>query len=786
MMRARTLIVLCVAAAFLLTGGSAFALTAAHQAGQTGYTNGGDCAACHIPHKAAGAKRGFPIEPTTAATYGYIGSFCFQRCHDGTVANADTSGSVLVNFAGGATGATAGSHGINLQNAGGNAPSSTVVASTLPYGNGTRTDAFECTTCHNVHANATGDTSDALLMEDIDTLCDTCHTNRGAGDGTWAGFGYANATGSHPVGTNITGDIYSAPNSPIVWGSVFTVAYDVSTSGSHNLGGHLIDGSAGMGCATCHAVHGSQPDADPPVATATYTEDLLASGATVGVTGTADPSLHATGAGEVNNSFCEGCHGLAVSKWNPGNTAGSHPVDAMYSATSPVSNDMGMINNPSGWPVGSATVHNNIGMNAAAGAPGARVICETCHTPHPNANINSGIANYLTTAANYMYSVDNGTTAISAVNTPLLRQATGGAAAAAQVCGYCHDQATPLNHHPVGRALGSGYAAGNIGDGDGTLECGDCHGGGLNAAHNWPAAQMPSLDSDWIPAGNGRTAEDAITTGVNAVANTSRTCTDCHLGGSTMPWPRFSPSRVTPGNGIAAYQNHGDGSHFLGAVAAGFDWTLGNIDGTAFDASDTTSTWNAKANSHSRFAGTTTNPELVCESCHEIQPTRNDAKPAAGTYNNLLLKYTYEGEAVAGTANLYRSQFCEGCHGHNPGVTGSAKSHPMTTDNVTKAFDMGRTPSTLITATTGYANASGAPADGTYPAANAMNCDSCHQVHDGPTGTGTWILDAAEAKVSAGTARAGSVALYGGTYSRTTIGAGTVQFQAFCTMCHVY
>ena len=332
-MRVRTLIVLGVAAALVLTAGSAFALTAAHQSGQTGYVNGGDCAACHIPHKAAGAKRGFPIEPlaATQTTYGYIGAFCLQRCHDGTVANANLSGSVMVNFAGGANGALPGSHGLNLLAAGGHAPSSTIVSSTLPYGHDARTNAMECTTCHNVHANATGDTSEALLTEDIDTLCDTCHTNRGAGDGSWSGYGYANATGSHPVGTNVTGDAGGGA-SPIEWPTVFTVAY--GTSGAHNLGGHLINGgaggSAGMTCATCHAVHGSQPDANPPAVAATYTEDLLAAAATVGTTGTVEPNMHGTGAGDTNNTLCEGCHGLTASKWNPGSGGGSHPVDAMY------------------------------------------------------------------------------------------------------------------------------------------------------------------------------------------------------------------------------------------------------------------------------------------------------------------------------------------------------------------------------------------------------------------------------------------------------------------------
>ncbi len=784
-MAIRKSMVFLITAAFMLSGGTAFALTAAHQKGATGFD--GDCQACHIPHKAAGSKRGFIIEPsaTTQATYGYIGAFCLQRCHNGAVTRADLSRSVMFGtFAGGANGAALGSHGLNLQNGGNNAPSSTIVAAALPYGDGTRTKAFECTTCHDVHKNATGDTSEALLQQDIDVICYTCHTNRGtSGAAAWSGYGTGNATGSHPIGTNVNGDV-GGGGTPINFTSSFEVAY--GASGSHNLGGHAINGGTvtanGMTCVTCHAVHGSQADpggTGAPGVDAVYSEDLLAVAVT-GTTGTADPQLHATGATEVNNTLCEGCHGATTSRWNPGNTAFSHPVDDMaYSGSTPVVKDMGVIPTTltGQWPFGANTTAAiagpGIGMGAAAAGQGPRVICESCHTPHPNANVNSGIGGY--TAAGY----DN----IVATGTPILRAPT---ATVGSICNVCHS-VTPTNHHPVGRAFGTLYADAQIdSNGNGIMDCSDCHTGTNAGAHNWAESGFPGLNPNWRPAGNGRVAEAAITgTSINAVANTSQECYICHTNNGA----RFSPSRVTPGNGNANYQDHGDGSHFLGAVAAGFDWTRGNIDNTAFNASQSSSNWNAKAGSHSRFAGTAANPELVCESCHELEPDKNALQTANPSYtglNNLLLYNFSDGEVYAGVGSVYRSYLCEGCHGHTPGGTSAASTHPMTGSTVSKAVDAGRGTTTLITTAGTYANASGAPGTGTYPVANAMNCDSCHQVHDANTNSGTFILDTAAANVTAATPRAGSVALYGATISRSTTASGAIDYAAFCTMCHTY
>ena len=125
---------LCLGAALVLHGGDALALTAAHKSTATGALQG-DCSACHIPHKAAGAERLFPTAASFVNNYGFIGSMCSGYCHNGNVGRANALGTVFVNP--GATDNTAGAHGM-LRNAAGNAPANTQVGpTTLPYSDGT-------------------------------------------------------------------------------------------------------------------------------------------------------------------------------------------------------------------------------------------------------------------------------------------------------------------------------------------------------------------------------------------------------------------------------------------------------------------------------------------------------------------------------------------------------------------------------------------------------------------------------------------------------------------------
>lgn len=795
-MRIKLLIAMIAVAALFAFGTTADALYVAHQETNT-VADSGDCSACHIPHKAPAAKRGFPLSPSAGAqtTYGYVGAFCLERCHlnvtgttgdAGNLSWANTASTVAAaTFGGGASGDTAGSHGMNL--VAGHTPSSTTVPNTLPYGNGTSTKAFECTTCHNVHDNASGDASNALLMLDIDALCDECHTARGAGDGAWGAlYGSGNTVGSHPVGTDVNNDEGGAA-SPIRVGigstyadTAFDQPYGAATM--HNLGGHLINGAAGtdasspITCSTCHAVHGVEADAGDanPTGGTTGTEDLLviAQGA---ASGTTEPNRHANGAGDANNALCEGCHvtndgTTNIAGWNPGGTAFSHPADAMadadaFTAGTQAVPDFGNIaaTNIAGstaeWPFGSATAVANIGMgtNGAAGTQ-VRVICESCHTPHPAAN--NGATGY---------------SGVPASGTPILRRAN------ATLCGVCHNASNP-RHHPIGAGLMAGLfdddAISATATADADLTCSDCH-NGANMAHNWTVANFPTLDADWEPAGNGLAAD---ANNNRYQANTSKECNDCHFGGTARYSPTAYNASATDIDGNTYYDDLGDGSHFLGTINAAFGWASGYYNSAAFNAS--TTVW-PESGGWSRFAGTASPGIFVCESCHELQPTKNVASTP------LLLGFFDEGNTLVtgeGTER-YASEFCEGCHGRSPGGN---ITHPMTLDTVTKANDAGLSPVTLITTGTRSGAASpvptyagAGPGDSNYPAANAMNCDSCHQVHDAATTSGTYILDALAAKVVSAAPRSAATTLYtANDYTRSLV--TDVNYELFCTMCHAY
>jgi len=381
------------------------------------------------------------------------------------------------------------------------------------------------------------------------------------------------------------------------------------------------------------------------------------------------------------------------------------------------------------------------------------VICESCHTPHPASN--SGQTNY---------------TAVPANSTPILRRAE------ADLCGVCHSISNP-RHHPIGAAImdGTYFADTAIVPSGTALNCGHCHVGG---AHNWSEALYPSLNTNWEPPNNGRPDNNAIRYGTDV----SKECNDCHRADARHS-PTANNAAETSIGGNANYDDFGDGSHFQGTINGAFGWASGYYDSATFNAQ--TTAW--PTGGWSRFAGASLPGDLVCESCHDLEPDKNVAATA------LLLGYFYEGSTTATgeSTERYASEFCEGCHGQTPGGN---VSHPMSLDNVTKVVDTGlgadnnaRGTITLITSGAQcYATAAGQPNDTNYPAANMMNCDTCHQVHDGATTSGTMVLDAAAARITngGGGARSTAVNLYGVAYTRSI--ASDIKYQGFCTMCHAY
>lgn len=727
----------------------------------------GVCSSCHIPHKAVG-DRLWPQPITgTSASRGDVGNLC-TYCHDQT--NGVLGGSrTPYPF----KDQQANTHGMVKANLPDVANS---FDTTLPY-MGVAGAAMQCTSCHNVHDQSLAGRL-AYLQADIDVLCARCHSNRqfingvaqngaAAAEGAWGATRYgfdstaaAGNPGSHPVGTDILGDnsqhnwngVAVTADSPLTTSIMAIEAY--GTAGNYPLGPKLINGAApadattftgGVGCVTCHMVHGRDG-----VTSAAPNMDLLVFYQTEGANGAANGA-----ATDPNNALCEACHqgpapATAAGVYggtlfpNPGAGSGTHPVDDYYLLV-----DAGVTAVPANWPTGG-------GARADGGSP--RLICESCHTPHPLQSVTRALTNVVGTGT----------------NSHMLRNAD------VLICDNCHTGTGVANHHPIGAGImGTRFVDAAIGNGDVNLTCTDCHNG--SGAHNWLGAGMVGLDPNWEPFNNGRGVE-AI--GNRFVANTSKECIDCH----TNSGAHFSPDRAVAGgqHANAAFQARGEGSHFIGSFdAAGWTWGGTAINPDASQAAGPNfvdNPWDqvgvgAAYTGYSRFGGTSdANAVMTCESCHELEPDKNNG------YGHLLLApYT------DGTTTQSRSILCEGCH--NPQGTATGTAHPQTGSTVSRAVTNGLTPA-LATATTRYADA-GARGDTTYPAVDQMNCDSCHQPHGTVTVAGTYILEDSTAVTSAmtGTPAISTVATEVGyvfanvRYASPQAG-NALNFQPFCALCH--
>jgi predicted CXXCH cytochrome family protein len=758
----KIMIVLALLAAvgLLAVGQTGFAAVSgtAHSSAYTTAT-AGDCSVCHVPHAAQG-RRLWPSAPSTLAetTFGNIGALCYY-CHSSgggkylAAANADN------------TAFHASAHGVGTTSNpdGGTATS----GSGLPYATAT---SIECTSCHNPHEDGNRPfLVTAVAATNISNLCAKCHPSRlnsgNDGSGTWSGYGSGNAAGSHPAGSNVYTDTDGAGNSPInatalgIRGSGVVADYRLGPK-IVGFGASLASGN-GMTCNSCHSVHGVESADGGVTVASTPNEDLLA------VAGTGTMSGHANGGQSAStlNPLCEACHvgadsganatydpGTAATyagtyKPNPGGTIYTHPVDDLGAFASvgvgtnfPKAGD----NQANLWPRRSG-VGGNVGD-----AP----VCESCHMPHPNA---SAVA-------------QTSAPATVATGTHILRDAE------APLCSRCHG--TVPGHHPAGVAMGR-FADTNIVPSGTTLECGHCHSG--NGAHNWSAARQVGLNANWEPANNARPHSAGQTN-----ANMSKECVDCHLP-ATITAAYASPTQNAGASGDTVvstkayrlqseYTDSGEGTHYLGTTTIAYDCGVVGTGTTASAFNPTTTAWTAASTGTGKgaislwgsAAGT-----MVCESCHTLNPAW------AADNTSLLPVYYQEGAQVASEA--YRNQFCTGCHGATPG---GGTPHPMSQSTITKAQEIGRATTTLITTTGSYADKGigqtlpGAWAgNSTYPAADRMNCDSCHQPHDAPTNAGTWIVDTLRASITAG------VTLGNASPGKTATPAA---YQTFCLECHTY
>ncbi len=751
---------------------------------------GGACAACHLPHGStgeAGARLWVqdPSDYTDLAFVGAVAPLC-GYCH-WAAGGGNTGPAWSDDYVYGLL-----SHGRWMNTV--TLPEGQV-ASGLPYMDDQNDGVIECTSCHNVHDDptGTGGTGNApFLQAGIDELCSGCHGNRryetgtgwiegstalSAAMGAWgSSLGLTNP-GSHPVGTDIQQDDTDTGGSPITIPNIMRVG-TAAPAGGWTLGGHLTggattQGAGGVSCVTCHAVHGTQYDS-------LYISSGLATNGNDDVTpnenflvvyqdgATLSGRFVANGQGDYN-SLCEACHysssvvldiGYGASTTdnpNPGGTSFGHPVD-----------DMDVIN-PGNW-VSSFPGGYPTGLGWAGVTPNPAVICSSCHGTHITAdaaradNVNANVA-----SSQY-----------------ILRNAMG------NICADCHT--TSPGHHPVGiefNSTGVDYLT-NTGTGVGNssatevLDCATCHASG--GAHNWTDAGAVGLDSAWVPADNARA--------VQYDGDLSKTCMDCHynLNGSANYNPVLTSG---PDAGIsteAAYELHGDGTHYIGKLDPRGNYTLGTDNdsywlSTALGGAinPQTTSWDGIANGVagglSRFGGTGVGADtvLVCESCHELEPDKNNTN---GTHL-LLGEYT---EQVNGSYTRNTEEFCEGCHL-------PAGTHPQYADTIGRTE--GDPLNTSIDAVTRpwLANpGSGGPTMGDG-ATDEFTCDSCHQPHSAATEAVTFILDVdtSVAGTQLDNTTDAPVLAYGtnSDYSDTYANAyddqtSMVVYQGFCNICHPY
>jgi predicted CXXCH cytochrome family protein len=729
-------------------------------------TNFGTCSACHIPHKAFGVRLWPAPIAGTDPLRGDVGNLC-SYCHDENAGVIAISGQdqvfkdVLIADQ---------THGLTKSSI----PEGTgSIDTTLPYGPGTTgiQALIQCTTCHNVHDQSLPGRL-AFLQDDIDVLCSRCHPSRqwvgtafATTQGAWgARLGYdpaglAGNPGSHPVGTDITGDNSTHDidgngsadaDSPVIanlTGLTELAIVDYGTSTDYHLGPKLINGgvpaatvfTGGIGCVTCHAVHGKDSgERSGGVDEAMPNPDVLA-------VNQSEQNLAANGNLDAANFLCEACHRGTANTMvsaggyfpNPGATVAGHPMDDAGYPAAGAGVDLGTITTL-GWPTGDP-----------AGPGDPDIICESCHMPHPLAAMSNPQDN-----------------PESATNSHILRNTDN------QICDNCHTGAV-TNHHPINVAMDAAatglFFDAQIGDQDAVLECSDCHNG--SGAHNWSGPGAVGLDPQWEPWDNARNATDDVAG--RAVADMSKECIDCHTPNLT----RFSPTRPLAST---EYDDVGDASHFLGPIATAGTWDPAFVNATSTpNGVFTLNNW--ADGGWSRFGGTTgavaNNSEMVCETCHDLEPDKNVG-------NNALLLHNY-----AEALNEPRALLCEGCHGP-AGASGNA--HPQTTDVVGRASLANRTPSTLLTvAGTTYAENLDR---GTtfYPGtstANQMNCNTCHQPHDAVTASGAYILESTTGVATlaeiTGTPDAG-ITVGGRTWANRRYVAHTtpLDYQNFCNLCH--
>ncbi len=783
-MRSKLVILLAVVAAVALMAPPGWAAITGSPHDLSGAASGiaesGVCSPCHIPH-GGGANRLWPVQASTLGGAGTVGNLC-ASCHYSSGAYAgDTavSDALSNNYVFGGS-----SHGLLMD--------PTIIpdqdpdyldASGLPYidnNSGTLADkTMECTSCHNVHDN---NTNQPFLRLPMESLCSDCHNNRhfvsgtnvqgGAAGGNWVQTNTrANNPGSHPVGADVTA-AWNGTWTSITINTIFENAFGTSAQaagvGDWVLGGHLSDGSltGGVTCVTCHAVHGQKSDnnnsgQNPPANLPPYTNFLVIDQQTENITvspGAISGRSIANGAG-LANPLCTGCHNgslsgdyasaLAGSAYDPGATGYTHPLMGIIPQGEWVSAF------PTFWPTGSSTTYNTGNTPVA--------ICESCHTPHPLANQNAIVQR-------------DDVVAIGATNYGFItRDAT------ADLCANCHLAGGNTAHHPVGGTYDSSGVDGSstsplinvTGKANDVLSCSTCH--ASSGAHNWGGIAKVGLDPNWVPLDNARSTTPAT----DAVADSiSETCMNCHISMDGDP-TNFSPTMHATIGTEPQYQIIGNGTHYLGWMLNSATVMSSNLQPRissvytvpGYEWTNTTDYPGANGGWPRFRPDTTKGLGLVCESCHELQPAKNN-----GAGGHLLLANFVEGQD--GNDSSGQDGLCVACH-QPPGT------HPTTGSIVSRTGAVLNIDTAKAWLTT-YVSGS---KDATWNvAANRMSCDSCHQIHDANTQSANYILDALNADVTLGGDYIPPASIPDGTSFVPYYPDGTKpgDYATFCAYCHPY
>ena len=671
-------------------------------------TTYGRCGICHVPHAALGAKRLWRVSPTASGTgtgwdNSNVGSLC-ASCHNGGTLTGQNAAGVNPHPVG-ATVYAATSHGRDTNVLVGAGP--THLSGTRPSGNPYMSGLMECTSCHNVHFEGTfaaGDVKRPFLrgasVGTTSGFCAGCHNDRlndAAGTG---GIRALNTSGNHPV--NIA---YAGQAATLVAVADMPAGMKVAVANNQwSLGGKfegVLTGaptaSNNIGCQTCHAVHNPASGTD-------QANHLLA----------------------VNNvaaaaALCEGCHGNPTgnaarqnsgAQMMVGTTSGDHPIDIAIASPGPDIDRWYMVAASTARAERHATDYGSEAgkTNAWPRGTSGNIVCTSCHSAHR---------------------AFTGDVGASGRGGRLTRTDSSNA-----FCNACHSDPSPAGHHThsgnTGTINGVFYSTNAS-----SLTCSSCHGSSTDGtfAHNgfnYNANFVGSIASN----------------------NASQVCNYCHLtAGSTASNdkdPVFSTAALPADHLGASSADQTMKSHYLGGIGSAA--TITNVKRSTWGAGF--SKYGAAADTHGASSDTT-GSTVVCESCHSVlhnAGTGSGATKTSGYMVNLLLQNyqddgsgTKDGTGVAAIG----SGFCVACHNQNN--VGSADgavadstvldktivpagTHPMTSWSITRAQDAGRSITTLVT-TAGdgtYADKSGAPGAGSYPAQDKMDCDSCHRPHRAP------------------------------------------------------